>query len=73
MSFLPGFREETIYKISNLKTKTVVLFLAQTDMTPKVREGEISDYVWMEADEAKRTLNSDYGIIIDKAQEYKVV
>ncbi len=72
VNFLPGFREETVYKISNLKTKTVVLFLAMTDMTPKIREGEISDYVWMDADEAKKQLNPDYSIIIDKAQEYKI-
>ena len=72
VEFLPDFREETIYKISNVKTKNVVLFLAKTDASPKIREGEISDYIWLEAEEAKKILNPDYSQIIDKVEKYQI-
>ena len=66
------FREETMYRISNLKSKNVVLFLAKTDKEPRIRENEISDYTWFEANEAKKILNFDYSEIIDKVEKYEI-
>lgn len=72
VSFVPGFREETVYKISNIKTKVVVLFLALTTETPKVRESEISGYVWVDSEEAKKILNEDYIEIINKVEKMEL-
>lgn len=69
VNFISGFREETIYKISNLKSKVVVLFLAVTNDTPKLRESEISSYHWVDADEAKKILNADYIHIINRVED----
>lgn len=68
----PDFREETVYRISNVKSKNVVLFLAKTDETPLIRECEISDYRWLDAEEAKKILNLDYAEIIDKVENLKI-
>ena len=72
VDLFPDFREETIYKISNVKSKNVVLFLAKTDKTPIISENEISDYVWLDAEKSKKILNLDYAQIIDKVENYKI-
>ena len=68
VNFIPGFREETVYRISNIKTKLVVLFLAVTTDTPRVREAEISGYSWLNAEEAQKILNPDYVQIINRVE-----
>lgn len=69
VNLIPGFREETTYRISNIKSKVVVLFLAITTECPKLREAEISDFVWLDAEEAKKILNTDYIQIINKVEK----
>lgn len=65
------YKCEVNYPISKYAKKTVVLFLAETEDVPTIRNPkEISDYRWMNALEAKRHLHPDYGRIIEKFNGY---
>ncbi len=63
------FREEMHYPEYPIGEKEVALFLAEYYGDVKVREGEISNYRWVRADEAKKLLYcADH--VIDRAEEY---
>jgi len=63
------FREEMHYPEYPVGEKEVAIFLAEYNGDVKIREGEISDYRWVRADEAKKLLYyADH--VIDRAEEY---
>jgi GrpB-like predicted nucleotidyltransferase (UPF0157 family)/8-oxo-dGTP pyrophosphatase MutT (NUDIX family)/inorganic pyrophosphatase len=66
---IPGFRESVRYSISDIKSKEVVLFLAEATGEPVIRESEIAEYRWVDAEQAKCLLYPEYRPMIDKVDE----
>ena len=68
--FKDGFREEVKYKLAGNRRKKVVLFLAEYNGEIKLNGREISEYHWLDVENAKKTLPRWYMEVIDKAEEY---
>lgn len=68
--FLPGFRATVQYNVAANKCKEVVLFLAEANSEPFIRESEIIEYRWVNAQEAKKMLYPEYAPILDKAEAF---
>ena len=64
---IPGFRKTVTYRIG-LINREVILFLGETNSEPVIRESEIAEHRWVNAEDAKELLYSEYGPIIDKAE-----
>ncbi|MEG2645856.1 MAG: NUDIX domain-containing protein [Clostridia bacterium] len=62
----PKFREEVFYQIDNFINRKIVLFLSEVADEPIIRENEIQEYRWIEANEAKCLLYPEYARLIDK-------
>ena len=67
---LPGFREDVTYSISDSLEKTVVLFLSSVTSDPIIRENEIVESQWLDGDQAKTLLYSEYYDIFDKVEAF---
>lgn len=66
-----GFSHQSDYKIRNKIEKTVTIFLATTEDTQTViQPEEIEDYIWLEYEQALKTLNysNDKDILVSAQQ-----
>jgi len=69
LEFIDGFREEIRYKISDVRTKTVVLYLAEFDEGLLSLESEIEEARWVAKAEACSLLKHEkYREILEKAE-----
>ena len=69
VDFIEGFRAEVHYDMPNNKQKTVVLFLAEYNGGLNIDKNEISDYCWLNFEDAKHTLPQWYRDAIIKVEE----
>lgn len=68
IDLIDGFRKTLFYRLppKRIKEKTVVLFLAKTNETPKINKKEIIDFKWCTYDESLKILANSYaGPLID--------
>ncbi|MDR0914890.1 MAG: NUDIX domain-containing protein [Oscillospiraceae bacterium] len=67
---LDDFKAELTYPISQERVKTVVLFLAESaDEKITIQESELSDFMWVRADEAVQMLqHNEYAEILQQAE-----
>ncbi|MBR0542741.1 MAG: NUDIX domain-containing protein [Clostridia bacterium] len=72
IKLFPDFKYKSEYTIRNRVEKSVSIFLATTDDTQTViQPEEIEDYIWLEYEQAMKTLNyPNDKDILKKAQEY---
>jgi 8-oxo-dGTP pyrophosphatase MutT (NUDIX family) len=69
-SLISGFRESVKYRIADFINREVILFLCQTNSEPAIRESEIAEYRWVNAERAKTLLYPEYCLMIDKLEEF---
>ena len=68
---IPGFRAEISYPLNDWSSKTVVLFLAESDGAVTIRENEIAQYRWVGKAEACSLLQQEgYPQILDDAERW---
>ena len=65
---IPVFRESVTYRIADFINREVVLFLCETHSEPVIRESEIAEYKWVDAQDAKKLLYPEYSKIFDLAE-----
>lgn len=72
INILPRFVEKSEYSIKNKIEKTVAIFLATTtDTRTTIQREEIEDYIWLEYENALKTLKfPNDKKILEKAEEY---
>lgn len=72
IDILPNFVEESEYSIQGKIEKSVAIFLAKTtDTQTIIQKEEIEDYIWLEYDNALKTLKfSNDKSILEKAEKY---
>ena len=63
-----GFREEIKYNISEMKEKTLVLFLSEVFTSPNLQESEIEYFQWLNKEELRSILSKPYFAFIEKAE-----
>lgn len=72
INILPDFVEKSEYSIKGKIEKTVAIFLATTtDTRTTIQREEIEDYIWLEYDNAIKTLKfPNDKMILEKAEKY---
>lgn len=66
---IDGFKEVISYKIAPIYEKTVVLFLAESAEKVIVKQDEITDYQWVNLENAKALLrHKHFADVLDKAE-----
>ncbi len=72
IDILPGFLEESDYSIQGKIEKAVSIFLARTkDTQTIIQKEEIEDYIWLQYEDALKTLKFENDkSILEKAEKY---
>ncbi len=71
VKYVPGFRVEQYYRISNEISKKVVIFLATTNSNVKIDNSEIIDYAWIDENTAPKYIKKRDAInLIRQAKDF---
>jgi len=70
LKLISGFRRELSYSLPGGISKSVVLFLCRTDLSPSLREDEIEASLWADKARAKALMHPAYAPIIEYAASF---